>query len=154
VNIIIPHVQLHPLLPQLLSRYGHAPTYIDVSASSDAYWNLLNDLWQKGETFILVEHDILPWPGALEELWQCPGLWCANSYDQRGIGIYHSFGCTKFSAELIRRLPDVWSRIGHHWSRLDSEFEWQACQAGLRPHPHRPPVIHLHDYSEVEARES
>jgi hypothetical protein len=147
VKIIVPHVSLHPLLPQLLSRYGLSPAYVDVGTATDAYWRLLNDLWQQGDPFILVEHDILPWPGALEELWACPGLWCANSYDQRGVGIYHSFGCTKFSAELIRRLPNVWRDMDKRWHQLDQQFEWRAAQASLRPHPHRPPVIHLHDYS-------
>jgi hypothetical protein len=148
--IVVPYTKPHDLLKTLLRRYGFSPSYIDVSEDAEAYWRLLKRLWQDNKSFVLIEHDILPWPGAIEELRQCPGSWCAYSYDQCGIGLYHSFGCTKFSAGLIEELPDIWTRMNRHWSQLDQQFEWLAFQAGIRPHHHRPAVIHLHDYSEPE----
>lgn len=144
MNLVIPYAQLRSEQQWLLTDYS--PRYVDVSKSDDAYWIFLTDLWRKQETVIIVEHDILPWPGALEELEACPGFWCAYSYDQRGIGIFHSFGCVKFTGELMRLLPNIWEGINTHWSQLDQQFEWRAFQAGQRPHGHRPPVIHLHGY--------
>lgn len=145
MNIVVPYTRRRPEQEWLLRKYE--PEYVDVSKSTEAYWNLLNDLWGKQETVIIVEHDILPWPGALEELMDCPGLWCAYSYDQKGIGIFHSFGCVKFSSELMKLLPDIWNGMDRHWSKVDQQFEWKTFQAGQRPHAHRPAVIHLHEYA-------
>jgi hypothetical protein len=144
MKVVVPYTKLRRMQQWLLRRYN--PCYVDVSASDDDYWTLLTELWQQRETVVLIEHDILPWPGALEELVACPALWCAYSYDQHGIGIFHSFGCVKFSGELMNLLPDIWQGMDKHWSQLDQQFEWRAFQAGQRPHGHRPAVIHLHEY--------
>jgi hypothetical protein len=144
VNIVIPYTRLNQLQQWLLRDYD--PFYVNVSHGDNDYYHLLTDLWAKRETVIITEHDILPWPGALEELIACPALWCAYSYDQHGIGIFHSFGCVKFTGNLMQQLPDMWTGMDRHWSLLDQQFEWRAFQAGHRPHHHRPPVIHLHGY--------
>jgi hypothetical protein len=127
----------------LLPRYEHLPL-------EESYWSLLCGLWLEQQSFIIVEHDIVPWPGAIEEIWNCPLPWCAFSYHRhvselrRGVGDYHGFGCVKFSAELMKRLPEVWTKCERrHWSKLDTHFEHFTYVAGIRPHHHRPPVIHL-----------
>lgn len=39
--------------------------FVDVSGSAFAYYGVLRDLWAAGETFIYVEHDVVPDPGAI-----------------------------------------------------------------------------------------
>lgn len=151
MNVVVPYVTLPPLLPRLLQSYGIKPRLVNVGGDNQAYWALLRSLWEATETSVVVEHDILPWPGAIEELLACPAEWCANSYNQRGIGIYHSFGCVKFSRELMVRTSGIWDEVqNRHWASLDSQFEFLTYQRGIRPHHHRPPVIHLHDYGQEE----
>lgn len=147
MNVVVPYTNLPPLLPWLLQSYGIEPRLVDLRGGDHTYWSLLRSLWEARETVVVVEHDILPWPGAIEELSTCPGIWCANSYDQRGIGIFHSFGCVKFSKALMEQTPTIWDEIqDRYWSKLDAQFEFLTYQQGIRPHHHRPPVIHLHNY--------
>jgi hypothetical protein len=124
--------------------YGLSPRFAPVSHDHD-YWKLFCELWREGKTVVLIEHDVLPWPGAIEELLACPALWCSCSYRiNGGYGIHHAFGCTKISADFMQLLPDVWQRIiNREWHALDSQLCHAALQAGQVPHPHRPPAIHL-----------
>ena len=62
---------------------GYEPEYVDVSADRHAYWRYFADRWAAGETFISCEHDVVPWPGALESLTECPEPWCAFGYSAR-----------------------------------------------------------------------
>src|SRR5580698_9244916 len=74
-----------------------------------AYTRYFQDRWDDGRTFINLEHDTVPWPGAPEVLWACEKPWCAYGYTMK-VEQKHgsSLGCTKFSAELMAQLPDVW----------------------------------------------
>ncbi len=147
MNLVVPYANLHPVVPRVLSSYGFTPRYVDLNGDDHSYWRLLKEIWEKGETVTIVEHDILPWPSAIEEMLACPAIWCGYSYDQRGIGLYHSFGCVKFTSELMKQTRHIWDDVeDRHWSKLDTQFEWKTFQLGIRPHQHRPAVIHLHSY--------
>ena len=143
-RVIVPHTRLHPTVQQVL---GKRDDVVFISLGTDeAYWHLLSRLWRERQTVVIVEHDVLPWPGAIEELIACPGLWCSCSYHiNGGIGIHHAFGCTKISAEFMSLLPDVWQQVAsRHWSRLDEQLCTAALfHAGQVPHPHRPACNHL-----------
>src|ERR1700674_3770858 len=52
--------------------------FADVGASDTAYGQLVATLWAKGESFLLLEHDVLPTVALLEEMWACPSPWCAG----------------------------------------------------------------------------
>jgi hypothetical protein len=140
MNVVVPYTNLHPTTEFVLRPYR--PTYIDVS-ETDGYLKLLRSLWHQGETVILVEHDVVPWPGALDEISHCPCEWGSYSYHMHGgIGIYHGFGCTKLSAEMMRQTPEVWASWAS-WNMLDQKLLFHARSKGFEPHTHRPPVTHL-----------
>lgn len=138
-------------------NYGTNPVVVDVLQSQglwkivdrrlligdDGYRQMMRQLWEAGETFINIEHDIIPWPGAIEELWGCPCEWGTYSYRYHGgIGIAHMLGLAKITDKLIKRLPDLWDEPAH-WSQLDQKLFFAAREIGQEPHLHRPPVIHL-----------
>jgi hypothetical protein len=76
----------------------------------------------------VVEQDIVPHPGALDELLACDEPWCAFAYDYPPFGLYAGMGCAKFSAELQLLFPTAmeetatWHDAKHppkHWCRVD-----------------------------------
>ena len=140
MNVIVPYTDLHPTTEFVLRPYR--PVYVEVGGEN-GYLNFFRELWNEGEDIIIVEHDVVPWPGALEEVWQCPCAWGSYSYHMHGgIGIYHGFGCTKLTAELMAQTPDIWEQWTS-WNMLDQKLFFAARGKGLEPHTHRPPVTHL-----------
>ena len=86
--------------------------FVNVEVDEFAYWRLLCDLWAKGETFILVEHDIVPTREQIDTLWACPEEWCGSPYDMDGITTT-AFGFVKFAApppRTHRRTPARYHR--------------------------------------------
>jgi hypothetical protein len=154
MRIVIPYTEkINPVVQRVLKSYGRNPEYIYTGDGDNAYWGLLSELWCQREPVIVIEHDVLPWPGALEELEACPCAWCSLTYQLRGfsgqigVGIFHCFGCVKFHTKLMDDIPDAWSQMQDtYWKHLDAQFSQIAMWHGVTPHPHRPPAIHLHDY--------
>jgi hypothetical protein len=142
LKVIVPFVSLHPATRSVLDSY-RVPVQYERLDGDDAYRLLLQRLWREGETCVIIEQDILPWPGAIEELHQCCGLWCSCSYLYGGCySLSHMLGCTKLSDRLMGLLPTLWDEPGH-WSSLDTRLYHAAYAVGEVAHPHRPPVIHL-----------
>jgi len=112
------------------------------------YGRLVTELWQAGEGFILIEHDIVPWPGALDELEACERECCAFEYPSGPIvaeprsGWCVSLGCIKFSDSLVQRVPygHEWQNRG--WDELDGAV-FATLQGEVDVHIHQPPVAHV-----------
>ena len=150
MKLVVPYTRLDPLVPKVLRDYGFSPRYAYLP-EEHSYWELLCELWAEQETVVIVEQDILPWRGAIEEISECPKPWCAFSYlrhftpEKKAATDYFGFGCVKFGQELMVKLPDAFNQMAdHHWSKLDSQFEWYTYQNSVRPHHHRPSVVHAH----------
>jgi hypothetical protein len=122
------------------------------------YGRLFTELWQGGEGFTLVEHDIVPWPGAIAELEACPNECCAFEYPN---GIIHaeprsgwcvSLGCIKFATSLLARVPcdGEWQNRG--WDELDGAV-FATLQGEVEVHVHGPPVAHVKARTLVLRRE-
>jgi len=113
-----------------------------------SYPRLFTEVWQKGTGFILVEDDVVPWPGALAELDGCDRECCGYEYPNAIIheeprsGWCASLGCTKFSQELTRRVPydPEWQKRG--WDSLDGAVFETLQREGVEMHVHSPPVAH------------
>ncbi len=109
------------------------------------YGDFLAAHWLRGETFINLEQDVAPWPGALTEMWNCPRPWCAMPLMVHQAINETNLGCHKFSAEFIREFPDLWKSYPRNdimdWRSLDC-WLWQKT-APLTPHRHGPPALHL-----------
>jgi hypothetical protein len=152
MQVIVPYRELNSWTRRVLDSYNLPVTYVPLGDDADAYRRLLQELWQLQQTVVLVEHDVVPWYGAIEELHHCMGLWCTCSYNLRGgYGVYHSLGCAKLSGELMRLLPTLWDAPGR-WDTLDQRLWFAARDIGQEPHPHRPPAIHLSE-RELGAKE-
>lgn len=123
----------------------------DVSGSDTSYTRLLACLWAAGEPFCVVEHDIVPHPGALAKLAACPQPWCAYPYAYMG-GMHAGLGCTRFSAALLAAVPDAVERTwaestdvhpAGFWCALDDRLARVLRRAGFTQHVHFPAVRHL-----------
>jgi hypothetical protein len=101
----------------------------DVSEAPDTYYRALCEWWAETDSVVIVEHDMLPADGVVEEMLHCPEPWCSSPYPLSGmtlgvwltldgatselfnsphVGVAHctdALGCTKFSAELSTSLP-------------------------------------------------
>jgi hypothetical protein len=97
------------------------------------YPDAVRGVWGLGRGFVLVEHDVVPWPGATSQLVDCPERWCAFEYPLAPGCLSHALGCVKVAAGTDP--PSVWPSS---WRELD------ACvyrHLGM-PHLHSPPVAH------------
>lgn len=85
------------------------------------YGKLIKRLWS-GESFIIVEHDIIVPPGALRELEMCARPWCAFPYMETTVGQpVTGLGLTKLAGEL------------HGIPLWDEPLIWQNVDAGVGP---------------------
>ena len=160
MNVIVPYVNPMDAQATALAMERIYPTYIKME-DDEHYWRLLKELWTSGEPFIILEQDMIPWPGALKQLWDCEEEWCAFPYKlSHDNGFTCALGCTKFGSQLTQRLPNAldllaeghttlfWARDGitKHWLGLDSRLAMTIYKKADRngwPHRHEPPVIHL-----------
>ncbi len=96
---------------------------IDVSSDGEGYYRLWADLWASGDTFVVIEQDIVAPPGMLQSFEDCPEEWCAAIYWMPWGGFGAWFGAVRFRGSLTRRHPSLPDEIGErHWSALDSAF--------------------------------
>lgn len=158
MNVVVPYAEGAPFLDAVrLSLHAQGIRARYVAMRDDlAYWRLLRSLWARRRSFLIVEHDVVPWPGALGQLWDCPRAWCAFPYRLSHDASATALGCTKFGAELMRAVPDALDRLGlgidfstledpRHWSGLDGRLSlvFSATRGWGWPHRHEPPVTHL-----------
>lgn len=120
-----------------------------------SYFGLLSGLWSAGETFAVVEQDIVIEPGTMQALGACGSDWCAFPYGYFHTETYWGLGCVKFAAPLLARVPGAMDRVAvmsdethpaKHWCRIDAWLSLVLGQAGERRCEHLPPVGHLHRY--------
>lgn len=109
-------------------------------ADADSYRLLLRDLWQQGDAFTLVEHDVVPTDEQLDALELCDEPWCHFGYCP-GDWV-PTFGCARFSRELIAGTRGVWDDPTWPWCQLDAKFAVYARGVGWKNHWHYPHVLH------------
>lgn len=141
MRVVVAYVRLHPATKAAVEaslQEGDEVVWADTSSSDSAYFGLLAEQWRRGSSFVILEQDKVPMPGALRELYDCPEPWCTYPHlmaNGNEIPITQpTLGCTKFAAELMTDWPDLIERAGrldmgygsHHWGRLD-----MAITAGL-----------------------
>lgn len=117
---------------------------VRVLTTPTGYGEVLAGVWGRGQGFVLVEHDVVPWPGACAEMADCPELWCAFRYPMGGRDVF-SLGCMRFSDRLVAdhpELADGWELVP--WHDLEGAVLGAVRHAtGLDyPHFHLPNVAH------------
>lgn len=144
------------ICPQTLAALradGIEPLKVAISPyDPGAYWRAVAAMWALGQTFAIVEQDIVPHPGALAELERCSEPWCAFPYSLK-TGFYAALGCVRFSASLLAEYPEALERVGEidddglparDWRRLDTRIARVLSQdCDVRIHVHEPAVGHL-----------
>lgn len=151
IPVYVPFTGLEEQTIASLERTGHPYETVFVGGYDGAYWELLNDLWCAGDSFIIVEHDIVVMPHTLTELEACPESWCSFGSPYIGGNVYHGLGCVKFGAALIARHPGALDRVAlrsdaqhppKHWCRLDAWLQGHELN-GERRHFHDTVLPHI-----------
>lgn len=153
MRVVVPATNLRSATESALGATGYEWEAVDVSGSSRAYFDLLSAAWAEADSVVLIEHDIVVHPGAIEELDSCPHDWCGFPHEMGEWGVQYGLGCVKFSHELIVRNPDAMTRVGvlyddkhpkRHWCRLDAWLQGIILpNAGETKHHHPTVVKHL-----------
>lgn len=146
-------------LEQRTSEWAHIRgdvEAVDVSGSDDAYYKLLAAQWREPGDLLVVEHDMLPADGCVEEMLACRWPWCTAPYTiANGTQITEGLGVAKFSGTLKMLRPRFMDEVGaiaddglpaRDWRRLDTRISRVLRSGGHRPHLHTP-AVHLHDYT-------
>jgi hypothetical protein len=147
MRIIVPSRWTSAPATRALVMEGHEVIEVVLDDLHLGYSRLVRDEWNAGlGGFIVVEDDVVPWPGALREFEQCEHDWCAFevprgvvSYEPRS-GFAIGLACMRFSDALVGR---------HHADWLDvrsDEVEFQVrlmLEAEEELHLHYPACAHL-----------
>lgn len=134
--------------------------YVRTDGGPYVFSEFLRYMWKQAEPFVLIEHDVLPYPGAIQEIWDCPEEFCGKPYR---IATFEAacFGCTYFGSELMTQYPDAMEEAARRdpvWSCLDHRLADVLAESGRKgdqnpgdgswgwPHQHGPSVQHLRLY--------
>ena len=133
MKIVVPYVRLNSkTATAVLEEFqpGDEIIWGDTSASDSAYFQLLLEHWRKGDTFVNLEQDKIPAPGALREIYECDHPWCTYphlAHQGDWVAEQPTLGCTKFRADVMAGYPNLIEMAGrldiglgaYHWQRLD-----------------------------------
>jgi hypothetical protein len=152
--VILPYTRIRPGVREALDATGWPYEPVDVSASDESYWELIADVWAEGETFIVVEHDIIVRPDTLRSLLGCVEEWCTFPYAMCTGPELTGLGCTKFDASIMATVPNLITRTAQmedalhppkHWCRIDQNTQHELMRRHYVVCRHLPAVEHLRD---------
>jgi hypothetical protein len=156
MRIVVPYVgEPHPDTRAALAEQAPEPgrvEYIDVGGSPTAYYELFVALWQAGQSFILIEHDIVIAPGTIDAFESCTQSWCSVS---RGVGrdgrplnllsmhrLYRwqvgQLQCNRFRSDMmVGQANTCRLSVGlQHWGNFGKKLLIRLESRGQRPHIH------------------
>jgi hypothetical protein len=117
-----------------------------------SYFELVSGLWEKQEDFIIVEHDIIVWPGAIQKLTNCKHMWCTYPYYCSVGWILEGLGCTKFSKKMMKKYPDYFKepfptccKHDKNYCGLDRFIAHRGIELDIKPHVHNPGITNLNE---------
>lgn len=138
--------------------------WVDVGGDRFNYWRVLAEWWARGETFLVLEHDVICTSDVVERMESCSEPWCANPYDDMchpavlnsdgsvSPGCMdawrNTLGCTRFEASLMQAVPDALTSITEDglldWHNVCDGLGDNLRAAGFTHHWHFPPIYHHH----------
>ena len=153
-QVYLPYTEIAPGVREALDATGRDWTPAYVGGSDSDYWHLLDGLWTAGDTFCILEHDVLPLPDSFDELESCEGDWCAFPTPYLS-GTYPGLGCVKFSADILRAVPDAMTRVGlrsndthgpRHYCTIDTFLRTVLMAEGFDQCVHERVLAHWRGY--------
>jgi hypothetical protein len=151
MRVVLAYTHIAPGVREALTETGREWEEVDVSGSDTAYWELLSDLWAAGDSFIVVEHDVIIRHDTLDELEACPEPWCGWPVPYLG-GEYPGLACAKFTDRIIAACPGALIQVGtmstdshpqKHYCNVDHRLQRVVLpQTGLSQHVHSPALGH------------
>ncbi len=153
MKVILPYTKRIAKVTAALDASGYEYEAIDVSESQSKYFQVIQEIWNAGEGWVNVEHDIVVGPDTIKSFDQCSADWCIAPYNYAVMpgGFYAGLGCCKISSRLIARNYDAMDRVGQmrdndhkqrHWCRVDGWLKQVLIENGEAPHAHES-VQHL-----------
>lgn len=151
MRLVVPYVVgglQSPTLAAALAYDGQVDL-IDVNADGQTYARILADLWQRQESVLIVEQDVVPTLAQLASLASCEHPWCAFTYEPHKDVSYDDpgsivmLGCCKLSAEFMQATERAWFDLNLPWWHCDVRVSMFGRGAGYTPHQHSPNVQHL-----------
>src|ERR1700744_2776529 len=102
MRVICPFTEVTPGTDQCLARLAPQAERVYVGDDVLGYWRMLCAAWRDAEDFILWEHDLECEADAIEILQSCPQPACP---------VAGYFRLTRFRAEMMRAIPDVFETL-------------------------------------------
>lgn len=164
MRIVVPFVTfskygIHPIAARALDEFVPDAERIDVGSSDIAYGQLMAELWQTGEDFLIIEHDIEATANAMNEVLNCRCPWGVSPY-RHGNGGYltRSLGFARFRSQLLSAIPDAMVRVNTidtpapagHWTWIDGHLQTLLVAEGYDAHAHSD-VPHHHRWSSEDS---
>jgi len=110
-----------------------------------SYSDMFTRLWKEKEDFVSLEHDIVPWPGAIEEIWDCQfNLWCSYEYPLAPGTLRPALGCIRVNSILMKNYPSFYKLWDNKpWNNLDGSVCPALEAVAGKTHIHTPPFAHV-----------
>lgn len=142
MRVIVPTVpsMLHPDCVPAILEAGYKAEVVNVGTDPFDYWRLLSEVFSSREQVCFVEHDVIVTREILHGLEVCPGVYCANPYENGGIPL---LGCTRVRLDSLPaiRIPEA------EWIELDGVMGHALHEAGYDCHSHKPAPQHHHGWA-------
>ena len=153
MRVIVGFTELHPYADAALTRWAPQAERFQLGPQFDAYHTLLAGIWQEGQGFLNIEHDVEIHADVVHRMRYCPHSWCLYPYrgdhpNRAGDGtIVGGLGCTRFHTSLVRREADLMATLPvKGYKQLDCHIKPALLDRGYAMHIHSPPVTHHHVY--------
>lgn len=155
-TVIVPYVKdrLRPQTKNAVIRQRHSALFCEHLASDpESYARVIIEASHRPGNLVINEQDIVPPPGAINQLLRCWHPWCYHLVELKGRLTPATLGLAKFGWHLQFRYPN-WAELALRdnndpfLTRLMHEPDmaianWMDAQ-GIRAHVHNPPPVHLH----------
>jgi hypothetical protein len=142
--------QLRPETKLALDTHAGSVEYVEMNPNSPHFYpQTLARFWTDGESFCVIEQDIVIRKDVIDAVLECDCDYGCFPYAW-ATAIGPALGCTWFRSAFLARHPlamNMVLRTGVTWSQLDVVLMRRvlARKLGEQPHVHLPPVEHLNE---------
>ena len=163
VRVFCCYTTLNPKTEQAILSYAPETEFVNTTGDY-GYFDFFKEQWNGESDIVIIEQDIEIGKDTIPSFRDCPELWCVFSYQgsPRMGHLSRSLGCTRFSAKVQQRIPNLFSSnlvrryipcpIGEYrvfWQNID-RFIWTAFSYEMgddAPSHVHGAVTHHHRYS-------